>query len=48
MTEPRTFDESYQAIRAAGGDAWDGLDVEQELAAMRGQPQGIEALVCDD
>jgi hypothetical protein len=48
MNKPRTFDESYQAIRAAGGDAWDNLDVEQELAAMRGQPQGIEALVCDD
>jgi len=43
-----TFAESYDAIRAAGGAAWDNLDVEQELAAMRGQPQGIEALVCDD
>lgn len=27
---------------------WDSLDVEQELAAIRGQPQGTEARVCDD
>jgi hypothetical protein len=33
---PRSFEESYQAIRAAGGDAWDGLDVAKELAEMRG------------
>ena len=32
----RSFDESYQAIREAGGDAWDGLDVAKELAEMRG------------
>ncbi len=44
----RTFEESYKAIREAGGDAWDGLDVERELTAMRGQPQGTEARVCDD
>lgn len=48
MSEQRSFEESYLAIRAAGGDAWDNLDVEKELAAIRGQPQGIEALVCDD
>ena len=44
----RSFDEHVEAVRDAGGHAWDNLDVEQELAAMRGQPQGIEALVCDD
>jgi len=27
---------------------WDNLDIDQELAAMRGQPQGTEASVCDD
>ncbi len=46
--EKRTFEESYQAIRSSGGDAWDDLNVNQELAAMRGQPQGIEADVCND
>ena len=30
------------------GVARDDLDVNQELAALRGQPQGIEAIVCDD
>lgn len=44
----RTFEESYKAIREAGGDAYDGIDVEQHIAAMRGQPQGTEARVCDD
>lgn len=44
----RSFEESRKAIRGAGGDAWDGLDVEQELAAIRGEPQGTEARVCDD
>ena len=34
--EPRSFDESYLAIRAAGGDAWDGLDVAKKLAEIRG------------
>lgn len=34
--EARSFEESYLAIRAAGGDAWDGLDVAKELAEMRG------------
>lgn len=28
--------------------SWDNLDIEQELAAMRGQPQGTEARVCED
>lgn len=32
----RSFEESYLAIRAAGGDAWDGLDVAKELAKIRG------------
>jgi len=41
-------DPSFEAIRRAGGDEWDGLDDEQELAAMRGQPQGTEARGCDD
>ena len=44
----RTFEESYKAIREAGGDAYDGVDVEQHLAAVRGQPKGTEARVCDD
>lgn len=34
--DKRSFEESYLAIRAAGGDAWDGLDVSKELAEMRG------------
>lgn len=33
-----------------GQSGWDDpdVDVEQELAAMRGQPQDTEARVCDD
>ena len=42
------MDSSFEAIRKAAGNGWDNLDVEQELAAMRGQPQGTEASVCDD
>ena len=34
--EGRSFEASYLAIRAAGGDAWDGLDVAKELAEIRG------------
>jgi len=45
---PNLFDDSFEAIRAAGGAAWDDLDVDKELAAIRGQPQGTEARVCDD
>jgi hypothetical protein len=44
----RSFQESFKAIREAGGDAYDSVDVEQHLAAVRGQPQGTEARVCDD
>ena len=43
-----TFEEYRKSMRDAGGSAWDNLDVDQELAAMRGQPQGTEARVCDD
>ena len=41
--EPRSFDESYLAIRAAGGDAWDGLDVSKELAEIRGHEAADQA-----
>ena len=44
----KSFDEMRDAIRALGGDGWDHCNVDQELAAMRGQPQGTEARVCDD
>jgi len=43
-----SFDEHVKAVREAGGAAWDHLNPDQELAAMRGQPQGTEARVCDD
>jgi hypothetical protein len=44
----QSFNEWRQSLRNAGGSAWDNLDVDQELAAIRGQPQGTEARVCDD
>jgi hypothetical protein len=42
------FEDFQRRIREAGGSGWDNLDVEQEIAAMRGQPQGTESRVCDD
>lgn len=35
-----SWEDHVKAVREAGGDAWDNLNVNQELAAMRGQPQG--------
>ncbi|AMV30896.1 hypothetical protein VN12_04310 [Pirellula sp. SH-Sr6A] len=35
-------------IGSIPGNNWNNLDPEQELAAMRGQPQGTEARVCED
>ena len=43
-----SFEQYNDKLRKLGGNAWDKLDVDQELAAMRGQPQGTEARVCDD
>lgn len=43
-----SVNEIIERIRGSGGDAWDSADVEQELAFMRGRPQGTEARVCDD
>jgi hypothetical protein len=43
-----TFETHVQSIRDSGGDSWDSLNVNQELAAMRGEPQGTEARVCND
>jgi len=43
-----SFEQSRGEVRQVAGSGWDSLDVDQELAAMRGQPQGTEARVCDD
>ncbi len=42
------LEDVYQAIRGNGGKGWDNVDPEKELAALRGEPQGTEARVCDD
>lgn len=41
-------DELIKQLREAGGDAWDNLDIDQELAAGRGEAQGTEGRVCED
>ncbi len=43
-----SFEDILNEITEAGGNAWGDSDVKQELAAMRGQPQGTESRVCDD
>jgi hypothetical protein len=42
------IEQVIERLRNSGGDAWDDADIDQELASLRGQPQGTEARVCDD
>jgi len=42
----RSFDESYKAIREAGGDAWDAVpNVADAISEIRGVPQSVDECV---